>query len=291
MLRTDIHKPSSIEPEDYAYIGVEYGAYNEGGDRIEYSDFGFDSKYKRSINEKMADHQHGGSCQVCGAHALYTAIFYHEKSDEYIRTGFDCATKLEIGDPTKFRSFKKSVKGYLEAVAGKRKAKALLEELSLGKAYELFEVPASGNEENKIYSVVSSIVRQGDITEKQESFLKILLERIENRAQLLKERAEEKASAQEVPEGKQLISGEILKAEWRDSQYGASLKITTKDDRGFVVWGTCPKVYDGDLQYEPRRGDKISFTANVKQSDSDSKFGFYSRPTKSNLLEIAEKNK
>lgn len=86
------------------------------------------------------------------------------------------------------------------------------------------------------------------------------------------------AEGEDVPEGRLVITGTLLAMKWQESYYGDTLKMLVQDDRGFRVWGSVPSSLDAN------RNDRIQFTAAVQRSDKDSKFGFFKRPTKSQVL-------
>ena len=85
---------------------------------------------------------------------------------------------------------------------------------------------------------------------------------------------------EDAPEGRVVITGTVLSFKWQSSEYGDVLKMLVQDDRGFRVWGSVPKSLD-----DAERESRISFTATVSQSDRDTKFGFFKRPTKAVVLE------
>ena len=107
-------------------------------------------------------------------------------------------------------------------------------------------------------------------------------------------KADERASALPVPEGRGVVTGEVLSLKWVDTGYGESLKMLLKDDRGFKVYGSVPK----GLMSEPKedsegfqywterveRGGRVTFTATLSPSDDDPKFGFFKRPAKASRL-------
>jgi len=78
------------------------------------------------------------------------------------------------------------------------------------------------------------------------------------------------------------ISGEVISIKWRDSQWGMTLKMTVRDDRGFKVWGSVPRAL-GELPV----GAHVEFVANVVQSDDNPKFGFFKRPRNAKAMEVA----
>lgn len=329
--RTDIHRPSAIDPEAYEFVGVEYDKVDDDIGKVFMlaEERNIIRRHKERTGGKMSKHQHGGNCHICGAHCIYTALFYHPETNVYIRTGFDCADKMHMGDESKFRAFKKSIHDARERQAGKNKAEAILADAGLSRAWELYimsdrgdrdaiaaigegrmrepnryesemgvdyEVWDTTTEFDSVIDIVGRLVRYGNISEGQEKFLHVLIRKIDNRKQIEAERAAEKAKAEDCPTGRVKIAGTVIKTEARDSQYGLQFKMTVKDDRGFLVWGTIPsnlqlidetKTEGSDTWIEQRslnRNDRVEFTATVTPSDRDAKFGFFKRPSKAKLI-------
>jgi hypothetical protein len=147
------------------------------------------------------------------------------------------------------------------------KAKGILEGIDLGRAYTIYEArPMEGYEkweERTITDIVGKLARYHNISEKQENFLKGLIEKIDTREQRQAEwkakREEELANAEDCPTGRITIIGTIV-------------KLGTKSN-GFLVWGTCPSEL-----YDKERGDTVVFKATVTPSENDPKFGFFKRP-------------
>src|SRR5208337_106414 len=85
-------------------------------------------------------HYSSGSCGICGNQlAIYLALFYHAKTNEYITVGVDCAQKLDMcGDFKAVELFKRRCADAREQQAGKRKAIALLGDAGLMDAWEVF---------------------------------------------------------------------------------------------------------------------------------------------------------
>lgn len=78
------------------------------------------------------------------------------------------------------------------------------------------------------------------------------------------------------------IEGTVVKVSWKQG-FGyyddAVKKLIVRDDRGFKVWGTCPKAI-----IEADQGDRVKFTAKIERGDRDETFGFFVRATKPELL-------
>ncbi len=213
---------------------------------------------------------------------------------------------MDSGD---WNAFRKSVHGVLEARAGKRKAQALLEKESLQAAWTIFAAghPVYANcpwhkpdatdganseegpcncyryvkEEQKIYDMVHSVVKYGILSGPRADYVRILLDRIANRATIAAARAIENAAAANCPTGRVQVTGAVLSMKDQETDFGTICRILVKDASGFKVWGTRPSSIPVSV------GDKISFFAAIEPSRDDPKFGFYKRPTKAKLLETA----
>lgn len=306
--RFDEHRPSVVKPEDYDFVAFE---------NLKYSEPGLVLANRKYINEHMArtggtyaSHEHGGNCHICGAHAIWTYLFHHRPSNTYIRTGSDCGELLDARLAERFRRFKDGVDGEIEAIAGKRKAKATLEAGGLGTAWEIYSeyrenapagwvpngnggwMPEDGhepsdyeltrmwkeyyrlnNEESIIRDIVRRLVKYGSISDKTKEFVGSLLKRIETRGEREAKFAAEKATAADVPEGKRiLIEGTVVSKKIVESEYGITHKMLIKGDAGWTVWSTIP------ASMSVEKGDRVAIKATVTRSENDPKFGIAKRP-------------
>jgi hypothetical protein len=244
-----------------------------------------------------SNHEHGGNCHVCGAHCLYTALFYHEPTNTYIRTGFDCAEKLDMGDARLFRSARSAVKEARHLKAGKRKAEITLTDAGCPDVWRVFNWtkeqyadsgmnPAGEWCYTTLCDIVGKLVKYGSLSEKQMAFVKSLANECMNfkaiKAEKERKLAEERANSEPCPTGRVVITGEIVSSKAVESYYGTQYKMLVKDDRGFKVWGTVPSAICGT------KGNRVEFTATVEPSKDDEYFGFYKRPTKATETEVNE---
>ena len=316
MARKDIHRPAAIEPADYQFVAFDY-LPSSPGDLGQAMFLAEERRRKRAHMERTggtySGHEHGGLCHICGSvNAIYSATFYHEKSNAYIRTGLDCADKLECEG---IEAFRKNVKKAKEANAGKRKAKAILEEKGLGKAWELYEADIakrkayaeackawdetnadeatgrpefieSTRDETTALDIVSRLVKWGNISDKAAAFLATLIDRIERAPEIAAERAAakalENANAKPVPaaSGRVMVKGEVLTIREQDGFYGPQIKMLVKAEDGWKVWGTVPAAIAAEVE----KGSVVEFAASLKQSDNDEYFGFFSRPAKAKVF-------
>jgi len=327
MARTDIHRPSVIVPTDYQFVAI-------GNMKIESLGDCYEMTYQRKVlrehmertGGRFSMHEHGGNCHVCGAHCCWTIVFYHQKTNTYIRTGSDCADKLDMAyDQGDLDRFKKSVATAEKNRAGKAKAKLMLEKAGLGAAWDIhlkheemvaarvafnrewtakrqaefektgdweeitssqlwYRLPECPPEPIKdsytLNDMVSKAIAWGDPwTEKQENFARILIDRIQRQPEIEAARAAEAAAAEPVPvtDKRIVIEGEVVSTKVVDGGFGTVIKCQIKTAAGWRCWGTRPLP---DL----KRGDKVRFIARLKPSDDDPKFGFFSRPTKAEVL-------
>lgn len=279
MARTDIHRPSVIVPADYDYVAVRSTKVECLGDAA------FIVFQREQIARHMAmtggdysKHYHGGNCHICGAHCLYQVVFHHRPSNAYICTGMDCADKLEWdeGDGEKFRA---QVKHAMERKAGKEKAAHILTETGLETAWIIFDAAPSDaerREEEIIRDIVGKLVQYGSISDAQTNFLRKLVDTVTRRAELDAKRAAEHDAAEPLPAaGRIAIRGEIVSIKRGDGIYQFGDRMIVKHANGWKVMGTLPAALD-----DAAVGDVVEFSATIKPSDRDPKFGFFSRPTK-----------
>jgi len=127
-----------------------------------------------------------------------------------------------------------------------------------------------------VWNVRETAHRFGNLTEKQEAAVVKVLAQTRQR---LVERAEQRESAEDAPEGRVVIEGEVVSVKVKETHFGSRLVFTVRDARGFLVWGTVPAALD-----TVERGSKVRFTATLTRSDKDAKFAFAKRPSKAEIL-------
>lgn len=309
--RTDVHRPSEIVPEDYVYVGVEHVKIENLGDVY------FAQDQRRNIEAHMArtggnysHHAHGGNCMVCGnAFAHYTVLFYHPKSNSYVRMGQDCAEKVDCMNTEAFRALtllKDGVAAARQLKAGKAKAQQILNDLGLSKAFVIYSAGPSASksqEEDTVFNIVSKLVTYGSLSDKQVDFVHTLLDRIERRPEIEAQRAAERAAAADVPvtDKRVTVRGTIITKKNQEGFRGQVVtKILVKTEAGYKLWGTLPSAIEGyaarmvDDVLRPafagaQVGDVVEFNARIERSKDDPKFGFFSRPTQAEIVEAKAK--
>lgn len=149
-------------------------------------------------------------------------------------------------------------------------------------------------ENNFMRSMREAVVKYGSLTERQ---LAAVVKFQANEVQFAARKAEEDANAEDVIEGTITVTGEVISAKYKYTQFGETLKITVRDDRGFKVYGTCAKQLQAKMGMEADEfytdeqmkdlfvGRRIEFTATVNQAEGDTKFGFFSRPRDAKVID------
>lgn len=108
-------------------------------------------------------------------------------------------------------------------------------------------------------------------------------------------RAAERAAAEPAPEGRTVVTGEIVGVKVTESGFGYHrslvFRMTVRDDRGFRVNTTIPRdlvseAHDAGGRADDLRGRRVTFTATLTPSDDDPTFAFGKRPTKAGLLAV-----
>lgn len=270
MTRTDIHRPSQITPEDYAFVGCDYY-----GPHSQFTDRKFINQHIARTGGTYSNHDHGGTCHICGASAMYVAVYHHARTNTYIVTGEDCASKMDTGEAVAFRALRKRIAAGRKAEKGSIKAMEILKAANLEAAWEIYKGgPSDKYEESTIKSIVSKLVKYGSVSDKALSFVSSLIEKIGKRAEIEAQRAREADAALPVPvsDNRILIEGKVLSVKGVEGRFGYQTKVLVQHADGWKVYGTQP--------IDCQRGDVIKFYAAVQQSKDDPKFGFFSRPTK-----------
>ena len=312
--RNDIHRPSEIVPADYKYVAI--WTMNIQG----ISDAEFMLREREISKAHMAKtggqlrHYSHGSCGICGnVQAVYLVLFYHAKSNEYITVGVNCATKLDMAfDVDGMSAFKRKVFVAREAVAGKKKAIAILSDAGLIDAWEIFtqvfpnhteDCKAAGRnehgddngvehactceiekrvrefdqyEERTIRDIVSKLVKYGSISDAQKGFISKLLGNIARRPIIAAERAAEREAAAPVEAGRQTVQGTVLSLKEVDAPRFSYYSADT-------AWKVLIRLDNGAKVWGSRfdnieKGSRVHFTASFEQSKDDPKFGFFKRP-------------
>lgn len=272
MIRTDIHRPSAIQPENYTYIDSMDTEWGLGP--ADKGPGGLYETIERAENS-TADHSDSiNRCDHCGAHLRYICFWEHIPSGEVITTGETCAHET-MDVPNRLILDQKRLR---ETAAARRAA-----------IREREEVRVRREETAKLYPQAAEIL---DDYQGENYFIQDVARRYGKNGYLSKAQADRVVEVFEkdqqpkveevknpVPTGKVRVEGEVVSIKLQENDFGSRLVMVVKGD-GWAVWGTVPSKIDDVV-----RGDKVAFNATVTASDRDESFGFYKRPTKPEITE------
>jgi hypothetical protein len=275
IIRTDIHRPSAIQPEEYQFVGIFYDPNAQdvvGGDMLLAAEREQIEQFMTEHGATWATHEHGGSCQCCGASALYLGVFYHEHHNVCIRVGQECAAKIGMGRESDFRYARERVRCAKAEAQRKAAITQWIDENGLAQAEELYRAHKRTSSEsrdvNTVVDIMSKLHRFGSLSEKQISFARGLLQRINGGGQ----QAAEKAAAQDCPKGRIDVSGTVISTREVEGYWGTATKMLVRTLEGYTLWGTVPRGVKAE------RGAQVCFSATVEPAENDPKHGYFSRP-------------
>lgn len=264
--RKDIHRPSAIITADYEFVACMT-------DRND-ADFSILSErpvlmsFMERTGATYANHDHGGTCMVCGAGALDYAVFHHAATNKLVCMGMDCAAKMDMGVDAQFRSFKDRVKAGIAAKTGKAKAQALLADRDMTQAWTIFTdngADFSKFEEFTIRDLVQKLVAYGALSDKQWEFLGKLIGQFTARpakeAKIEAEKAEQRATSAHIGKvgDRREFTLQIVATKTYETQYGPQTVNICKDEAGNSV------IYKGNHLGD--RGTTVRVKATVKAHD------------------------
>lgn len=316
MTRDDVHKPSSMNPADYVWVGalgdyagdayyaemdyerlIEAGAYegDERDFRVIADDLPFDALTGRR------------ACCHCGNTRIKAwSFFLHVPSLKIVAVGSRCAELLSLTSRDDLARREALIRIERDAqLAEWREADECNERAWDELMAREDEAGGSGGAGNDfVDSLLRYARKNGRLTDAQRD---AVLKGIETRAQRAAERAEKAAEMNDpepapVVEGRIVVEGRLLSTKIVENDFGGTVKMLVLDDRGFKVWTTCPSaIIDGAFEQGIREGRggveqgvkqfldagmkcRVRFTATVEKSRKDEAFGFAKRPTKAQVI-------
>lgn len=280
--RTDAIRPSAIDPADFQFIGV-IELYDPEDDRP--TIFPGDGELLESVSSNPdRPREDVGICDHCGARLRFAAIHRQISTNRYVVFGQTCADETLGVDGRRALEAKRAK----DAAAARRKnqREEAERQANLAETKRLYPeavqiLDGYDGHNDFLLDIASKFARFGNLSEKQANAVVRAAERdaaIEA----------EKLAAEPVPEGKQLVTGEVVKSYLKEDIYDGFKQVwIVKDDRGFKVWGTVPKAIrthnDFDDENFGLKGKRVSFEATLVQSSKDPKFGFSKRPSKAQI--------
>lgn len=321
--RSDVHRPVDLVPEDYEWVGAydnqpEPGSFVGPGNDFEVAD----GVFVHGTNFANAEYRHlqglvessgtarygtGAQCDHCGARIRYVAVYRHKPTGDHIAVGETCADGRLSLDKTTFQRLRKEAALDRKQQAIKTAARSRLDEIDDAVVVSLLDrgtdsdslddVTRSIYDHHIVADIRSRLWRYGTASDRQVDLVRQIFDRASGEP-------EPEPPKVPVPAGHHQVEGKILAMRFQDSQWGGSTKMLVEvetPDGNYRVWGTLPAAL-GDLyriDYGPRLangsvesahrpvgvGKTVRFTASCEPSADDESFGFFSRPTKAELVD------
>jgi hypothetical protein len=300
--RTDVHRPSAPEfdPEAYDCRGVFDTCTDPlrgGGSQRDRLD---------AVNALIeAGYRHGpGSahqCGHCGANIRYCALLVREDVREFIYVGETCLdgrfelTKGEFDRLRKASGLDRERNRLINAFNELcDQHPALAYATYLRNVYTAVEAEYgdaarySGLEWGcGVGPDIARKARQyGSASDKQLALIERIVAEQDAKLIAFEAKQAELAGAPDVEPlsaGRQVIEGVVVARKEESAYFGYTertvFKMLVKLDGGQRVWGTEPS------SISPDKGTRVRFTATVTPKEGEPDFGFYSRPTKAEIVE------
>jgi hypothetical protein len=317
--RTDKFRPSVIDPTKFEFVAHHYLGHSEEAwealcNEMADEAANLEAHQKAHPGFTVAGHKWPGQCDCCGARYLYGATFHTADSNTYISIGGICAGKLRLGSPEAMKTFREQVNTWKVHQERVSKARTYLTTVNLGAMLDLWLTKTDAAERElsdydafpyrTLRDMTGKVVQWGnELSEKQQSFARKLLQQIADRPAREAERAAKDANRKDIPAfiKRVTIEGVIVSAKYQEGGWvnnfftPTCVKIVIEHADGWKVWGTAPADLgpgDGKYMSDDNRalwlkGKRVKLDARITVSDKDSKFGFFKRPTKAAIIEVA----
>lgn len=269
MKRTDKHCPSKLVPADYQHhLSFAWGGSGSFPDNLPHNvDILANMRATRPFFHKKSGK---GGCDVCGAAFRFGDVFEHMPTGEHVVVGWECGEAIgALGDHFEFKREYANVKQ--TALAELKRA-----EKGLALAGFLAANPGLADALQGDHRILR------DLAEKVERFGSLTGPQVALALKIAAELANP-APTGEVPvtEERVQVRGKIVSTKVVDSQFGSTLKMLVEVATPTGPYRVFGKVPAG-LRAE--RGDVVRFSAKVERSERDPSFGFFSRPTKAEVV-------
>lgn len=320
--RSDVHRPADFDPADYQVIdyldnkrpeppfpgprGISADAYALYEAAV--------AEWQRRIFEHFpdwrtdgGDHQSIHQCNHCGHPAIrWVAVVEHVPTGDRLAFGEICAERCDLAGRDAFRAKFIKDRAALEQAAyeNKMRRSAFAQDNQ-----DVVDFLANVNDDYDsrepefLISLKAQLGNKGELSDAQvEAARKFIAKRQERDERIAAERAS-LADAPPLVEGRRVIEGEVVSHKWTENRgYGSQHKMLVREADGNKVYGTVPASIDeltvnhivhpdadnfSQVEYVDGielRGLRVRLTGTVERSKDDDHFGFFSRPSKGEVV-------
>lgn len=267
-----IHNPVNFQPENYKvidYLDNKEPEYHFG------EDMGFFrarvAQWKKEWDAYFPDGvQH--KCKHCGNGRIrVVAVCLYSVSKEFVAFGKDCVERLEFANQVEFKAglLAQKIAGGKERLRISKLVEALLiARPDIKAVVDVVKNDAVQADNDFAQDVVRKLFQYGSLSENQ---VKYLLDSPAKHAEIKRSKAEKQANIPDWVAGDQVVVGKIIGEKFEDNAFGGALRALIELQDGRKCYGTYSTKF-------PEKGLQVSFRADIKVSDRDSKFAFFKRP-------------
>jgi hypothetical protein len=271
--RTDVHSPLNLVTEDYRYEGAyylgssDYDGYS-GVDCPEPGVLKYGGHYGESDDR----------CDHCGAHISYGAILHHLPTGTHIHVGEICLDNRFSLATAEFQQLRK------QAQLDRERQHLFVAWNEYKATHDAPWDALEALQNDFVKDVLGKGRRYGYLSDRQLAAIVRVADGAAKYEAAKAERLANPTPKAPVPEGRVVIEGKIVSAKNVETDFGWVRKIlvvvTDANGAEYKVYGNAGSSFNAC-----ERGDIIRFTATVTAKEFD--FGFFSRPAKGEILEVA----
>jgi hypothetical protein len=265
--RTDVHRPSAINPGDYEFVSVS------------------EKRKARAEGKKIGGP--AGTCHHCGKAIVWEVNYTHKPSGNLVTFGYICAGILDLTDN---RIDHEMV--MLKRRAENERRQEQWNQAKLDRHHEfvtnhpdlanfLDEWDLDDEPNGYISRIKWGVETYGSPAEWQMDGLRKFKA---GRERFIEQRIEEAKLLENAPklqDGRQVIEGYIMSIKYDVGDFSQT-KMTVKTLDGNRVYGTMPAAISQSIDHDNFRDTKVRFTAAVTAKEDH--FGYFNRPSKAEVL-------
>lgn len=223
--------------------------------------------------------QVGTSCDYCGTGIKHVYLIVDSKGNSF-KVGSECVRK------TSDRTLVATARTFRRDAARAKRRAEIAEERAAWAAAARADTLAQNPDLVDLLKTDHPVVK--DMAARFEKFGSLSAKQIDY-LRVLKGRAVTNLCDVPATDKRVDLQGVIASVKAADDYFagGMSYKmlvLVTTDAGQYKLWGTVPSVLFIGNTVETLRGKTVSFSAKIQRSNKDASFGFFSRPTKAQVI-------
>lgn len=265
--RTDVHRPSAINPGDYRYLKV--------------------SEARAELKQGQKRGGPGGICHHCGKGIVWEVHFQHLPSGNVVTFGYICAGMLEMTDNRidhEMNLLKRAAANEVKKTRFEKTRQDRFDNFTAVYHDEWQFIQDHADENSWLARIKWGVETYGSPFDDQIAAVQRYIAGYYKMIDAKLAEAKLLENAPNLVEGRQQIEGTIVGTKLVPGYTGGwDKKMTVKLDDGNKVYGTMPRSIEDAINDEAaEKGTRVRFIANVQPKEDH--FGYFSRPTKGEVV-------